>query len=209
MFFKTDAPHGLPHHPFKGCVIPRPIGWVSTQSADGIGNLAPFSFFNAVSQDPPQVVLAFNGAPAGRDQKDTLANIVATQEFVVNVATKSTAEAMVMTSKPIEAHEDEADLVSLTLLDSELVSPKRIAEVPIHMECRLVQTVDLLEDDQNGPNTLVIGHVIGLHIDEDVMTDGLVDPHKVQPLARLGYQDYATLGDVFSIPAPWRIAKPE
>jgi len=204
MFFKTDEPHGLPYHPFKASVIPRPIGWVSTVSADGVGNVAPFSFFNGLAQDPPQVMVSFNGTLQDREGKDTLANMGDTQEFVVNIVTLPLVEAMVMTSKPVAATEDEAILADLEMIDSHLVKAKRIALSPIHMECRLIQTIPLLSDDPSSPNTMAIGHVVGMHIEENVMTGGLIDYDKLQAITRLGYRDYAEIGRRFTVPVPWR-----
>jgi len=204
MFFKTDESHGLPHHPFKACVAPRPIGWISTVSAEGIGNVAPFSFFNGVAQNPPQLMIAVNGKTPHADQKDTLQNIENTKEFVVNIATYDLGPQMFQTAAPEHPDTDEADLAGLEMVASNLIKPKRIKNSPIHLECVLTQIVPLLCDSEAERNTAIFGHVIGIHIADDVLTDGLVDLKKVNPLARLGYKDYATLGDIFQMDADWR-----
>jgi len=202
MFYKTsDNDHNLPHDPFKSCVAPRPIGWISTLGADGIANVAPYSFFNGIAASPPQVMYSTNGKqPHG--PKDTLENIRNTGEFVVNIATWELREAMNITSQPSLPEEDEFALAGLTPAPSRLVKPPRIGESPINMECKLVKTVDLLTDNPDLPNVMVIGEVLGIHIDESILTDGLVDSAKLQLISRLGYMDYARVESVFTMKRP-------
>ncbi len=201
MFYRPHEPHGLPHNPFKSCVVPRPIGWITSYSPEGVLNLAPFSFFNAVSSDPPFVVIGVNGRqPHG--PKDTVTNIEATGEFVCNLATWDLREAMNKTSAPAPAEVDEMAYAGLSPEPSELVKPPRVAESPIHLECEHHQTVDLPSDDPEGRNATVFGRVVGIHIDESVLTDGLVDTAKLRPIARLGYMDYAVVDEVFTMMRP-------
>lgn len=202
MFYSTDKNnHNLPHDPFKACVAPRPIGWISTLSTSGVANAAPFSFFNGVASDPPQVMYATSGKqPHG--PKDTITNIRETKEFVVNVATWDLRDAMNITSQPARPEEDEFALAGLSPLPSQLVKPPRIGESPINMECRLVEIIELMSTNAELPNTMVIGHVVGIHIDEDILTDGMIDNTKLKLISRLGYKDYALVDEVFSMSRP-------
>ena len=201
MFYETTDHHRLPHDPFKSCVSPRPIGWLTTLSKVGVVNLAPFSFFNGVASNPPVVVVGINGLqPHG--PKDSLTNCRDTGEFVVNVATWDLREVVNLTSAPLPAEVDEMALAGLTPAPSKLVAPPRVGESPINMECKVLQFVDLPSDDPKAGNTAVFGHVVGIHIDESVLTDGLVDVAKLKPIARLGYMDYAVVEEVFQMRRP-------
>jgi len=201
MFYETRDHHGLPHDPFKSCIVPRPIGWLTTLSADGVVNLAPFSFFNGVASDPPVVVVGINGRqPHG--PKDTLTNCRETGEFVANMATWDLREAMNLTSGPLPPEVDEMALAGLTPAPSKLVKPPRVQQSPINLECRVLQFVDLPSDDPDSKNTAVFGHVVGIHIDDSVLTDGLVDTAKIRPIARLGYMEYAVVEKVFEMHRP-------
>jgi flavin reductase (DIM6/NTAB) family NADH-FMN oxidoreductase RutF len=174
-------------------------------------NLAPYSFFNAVAGGPPCVMFApggrkADGPPDG--SKDTLANVERTGEFVCNVATWDLREAMNVTSAPAPAGVDEAAVAGLEMVPSTLVKPPRVKASPIHMECRYLQTVDLPSDVVGVRNAVVFGQVIGIHIDESVLTGGLVDMAKLKPVARLGYMDYCLVEEVFAMPRPAWPAKP-
>jgi flavin reductase (DIM6/NTAB) family NADH-FMN oxidoreductase RutF len=191
----------LPHNPFKACVVPRPIGWISSVSADGVPNIAPYSFFNGVASDPPMVMYASNGyQPHG--PKDTVSNIEQTCEFVVNVATWDLKDAMNETCAPVTPDINEFDLGGLTPVPGDKVKAPRIKESPIAMECVLVQTLDLPCTIPDSRNVLTIGRVVGLHIDESVLTDGMIDMDKLRPISRLGYLDYAQLGERFTMTRP-------
>ncbi|MEQ9609334.1 MAG: flavin reductase family protein [Kiloniellaceae bacterium] len=212
MFYDTrTGAHGLPRDPFKACVVPRPIGWITTVNEAGIVNLAPYSFFNAVGGEPPCVIFApggrkADGPPDG--SKDSLANAERTGEFVCNVATWDLREQMNLTSAAAPAGVDEAEIAGLQMVPSELVKPPRVKASPIHLECRYLQTVDLPGDTPNVRNAVVFGQVIGVHIDESVLTDGLVDMAKLKPIARLGYMDYCVVEEVFAIQRPeWPVKK--
>lgn len=188
---------GLPRDPFKSCLVPRPIGWISTLSRDGVVNLAPYSFFNGVSSSPPVVMFSSNGpGPAGG--KDSRRNCEETGEFVVNLATWDLREQVNATSAAFSPEVDELAEVGLTPAPARLVRPPRVLESPIHLECTYLKTVDLPGDD----NALVLGEVVGVHIDERVLTGGLVDMAKLRPIARLGYMDYCVVDEVFSMQRP-------
>ncbi|GLQ05723.1 flavin reductase family protein [Sneathiella chinensis] len=202
MFYETKDHHGLKHNPFKALVSPRPIGWVSSMDTEGRLNLAPFSFFNAMSDNPPTVVLGFSGVHSEGGPKDTLANIEQTGEFVCNVVTYEIRDAMNATSEMAARAVNEFDLGGVTALPSTLVKPPRVGESPVNMECRYLQTIDLPSNDPERPNKMVIGQVLGIHINDDILTDGMVDMTKFHPLARLGYKDYTAVKEVFSLSRP-------
>jgi len=183
-FYEPGGGHGLPHDPFKAIVAPRPIGWISTLSAGGIPNLAPYSFFNAVCETPPMVAFSSSGP------KDSLANVEATGEFVWNMATRALAEAMNASSAAVPPETDEFALAGLETAPSRLVAPPRVAASPAAMECRLVQVVALHDlDGQPTSNRLVIGQVVGVHIDRACLRDGLFDTGGAHPIMRAGYRD--------------------
>lgn len=183
-FYEPASGHGLPHDPFKALVGPRPIGWVSTLSASGIPNLAPYSFFNAVCETPPMVVFSSSGP------KDSLANVEATGEFVWNMATRPLAEAMNASSAPVPPATDGFALAGLATAPSRLVAPPRVAASPASVECRLLQVVRLHDlDGQPTISRLVIGQVVGVHIDRTFLRDGLFDTGAAHPIMRAGYRD--------------------
>lgn len=206
MFYRTDESHGLPHNPFNAIVVPRPIGWVSTVDAEGSVNLAPYSFFNAVAYHPPQVMYASTGNHVQGGLKDSVTNIKATGEFVMNLATWPLRENVNLSSAPAPHGVDEFEIAGLSKAPSELVAPPRVAESPVHMECRLVRVVELLADDPDSPNLAVFGHVVAVHIADEVIHDGRVDIDRLQPISRLGYKDYGRVSGVFSMDRPgWPI----
>lgn len=194
MFYEPGkTPHNLPHDPFKACVVPRPIGWISTLDAKGNANLAPFSFFNAVHGNPPMVMFSSAGSV------DSLANARETGEFVVGVAPKSMLAEINITSAPLAPNEDEFDRANLKKLPSNCVKPFLIERVPIHMECRVFQIVDLPSPNPARPCGMVIGTVIGMHIDDKLIKNGMVDSTAFAPLSRLGYQEYSVLEETFVV----------
>ena len=190
--------HHLPRDPFKSLIVPRPIGWISSISSAGVVNLAPYSFFNGVATNPAVVMFC----PGGAQRKDSLANVEATGEFVVNVATDSQRLQMNETSAVVPAEVDEFALAGLEALPSRDVKPPRVAGAPVHMECRYLQTVTLPADNPASPNAMVLGLVVGIHIDEAILTDGMVDMAKFRPIARLGYMDYTVVDNVFTMIRP-------
>ncbi len=202
MFYETnDNRHGLPHDPFKSCIVPRPIGWISTLSAKNVVNLAPYSFFNGVASDPPMVMFSSNGQDP-HPTKDTLANCADTGEFVFNMATWNLREEMNRTSAPVNPDADEFELAGLEKAPSVIVKPPRVKASPIHMECVVHQILDLPGTNPKARNAMVLGRVVGIHIDESVLTGGLVDMAKVRPIARLGYMDYTRVDHVFELLRP-------
>lgn len=198
--------HGLPYNPFKALVVPRPIGWITTTGSDGVVNLAPYSFFNGLSDAPPMVFFASNGKPRSQDGgKDSLRNAEERGEFVVNLVTWDLREAMNATAAPLPPGESELERTQLTLAPSEKVSVPRIAESPAHLECRWIKTVDLPCTLPDAGNHMVIGEVVGIHIEDSLLTDeGLVDLARARPVGRLGYMDYTVVDTIFAMGRPKR-----
>jgi flavin reductase (DIM6/NTAB) family NADH-FMN oxidoreductase RutF len=189
-----------------GVVVPRPIAFVSSRSAAGLVNLAPYSFFNAVAYDPPTIVFS-SSRHAGDKRKDTLANIEETGEFVVNVVVDTIAEAMNRTAAEYPAEVDEFTIAGLTPLPSDLVKPPRVAESPVNMECRLSQIVPIGQGQhQHG---LVIGEIMLLHIRDDIINGHRIKHQKLQPTGRLAGSMYCHTADVFEMVRPIYTAEPE
>ncbi len=197
-FYDPATGHGLPHDPFKAIVAPRLIGWVSTRSASGRLNLAPYSFFGAFASNPP--VIGFSS----ETRKDSLENIEATGEFVWNLASKTLAEQMNRTSAPVAPEVDEFELAGLTAAPGRNVSVPHVAEAPAALECKVLQVVRLHAIDGSPmDNWLTLGQVVGVHIDKRFLKDGLFDTHAAQPVMRAGYRaDYAQIGDMFEMLRP-------
>lgn len=180
-----------------GAVIPRPIGWISSISEDGILNLAPFSFFNAVGEDPPHIM--FSTVRPNNTNKDTLNNVLATKQFVVNMVVEDIVEQMNITSQSVESHINEFELAGLTPIPSLKVKAPRVKESPINMECELVHHYTL-EDNKHGGATIIIGRVVMFHIDESVLLDDFkINMETYKPVARLAGSNYSKLGEIFSI----------
>ena len=197
MFYETNEnKHGLAHDPFKALVAPRPIGWISSLDADGIVNLAPYSFFNAISDRPPFVMFSSSG------RKDSVRNIEATGELVCSLATYELKEQMNTTSAMVGPEVDEMKLAGLTPAPCNLVKPPRVAESPVAFECRYYKTMVLPGLNGAEGNLVVLGEVVGIHIDDDAIVDGRVDTAKMRPIARLGYMDYSVVDTVFSLDRP-------
>jgi len=202
MFYKPSEPHGLRRNPFKALVAPRPIGWISSLAEDGTVNLAPFSFFNAMADNPPMVALGINGNHPEGGAKDTLHNVERTGEFVCNMVTYDLRDGMNATSATAPRAIDEFDLSGLTPTPAELVKPPRVLESSAHLECIYWKTIDLPSNNPDHKNSMLMGEVIGIHISDDIITDGMVDMTKYQPLARLGYMDYCYVDNFFSLDRP-------
>jgi len=201
MFYKADDPHGLPHNPFKSLIVPRPIGWISTVSKDGEPNLAPYSFFNGVADQPLMVMFATNGAqPHG--QKDTARNAEETGEFVVNMVGWHQKDQMSETSAPSEPGVNEFDLAGLEMEPSQLVKAPRVKGAPAHFECSYFKTLELPSTNPNGRNAIITGIVQGVHINDAYLKDGIVDVEKIRPVARLGYMDYTSVTETFTMKRP-------
>jgi flavin reductase (DIM6/NTAB) family NADH-FMN oxidoreductase RutF len=203
MFYESSRnDHGLTVDPFKALVVPRPIGWITTIDGRGRVNLAPFSFFNGIAEDPQMVAFAPGGRKADRPIKDTRANVEETGEFVCNLATWDLREAMNATSANLLAGVDEMKAAGLTPAPSRLVRPPRVAESPVHLECRLWKVIDLPTLDEREPYCLVIGQVVGIHIADTLIKDRRVDIVAARPIARLGYSEYTVVDSKFSMRRP-------
>ncbi len=192
---------------FNAIVTPRPIGWISSQGPEGHVNLAPFSHFNMVSTAPAVLIFSCN-TPADRAEKDTLANVRATGEFVYNLATLELCEAVNKTSTPAPFDIDEFALAGLEKAPSVNVKPPRVAASPANFECRLLRIVEIEPEGPNEtPSNVVFGRIIGLHIrDEYLMENGRFDTANAQPLTRLGGIQYAAPGTIFEMPSAFRRA---
>ena len=190
MHYDTAAnAHGMRHDPFKALIVPRPIGWISTVSKDGVLNLAPYSFFNGVSDRPPMVMFASAGT------KDSLRNVQETGEFTCSIATWDLRDEMNMSSAMVSADVDEFALAGLETAASRFVKPPRVARSPAALECRHWKTVPMPFDPKRPElaYSVVFGEVVGVYIDEAYIRDGQVDTGAMRPLARLGYMDYSVV----------------
>jgi flavin reductase (DIM6/NTAB) family NADH-FMN oxidoreductase RutF len=201
MYYETDKnDHGLRYNPLKACVVPRPIGWLTTMSPAGVVNVAPFSFFNLLSYDPPFVVFSSGRHETDGGTKDSVLNIEATGEFVYNMATWAQKDQMSLTALIVNRRIDEMAAAGLEPLPSRLVRPPRVKGSPVHFECRLHQVVTLPGSRPSGIHDLVIGQVVAVHIDDAALTvDGRVDVLRIRPIARLGYKDYTSVESVFQM----------
>src|SRR5262245_1019322 len=189
--------HGLAHSPYTALVVPRPIGWISTVGADGVVNLAPYSFFNMVSSYSPFVM--FSSA----DRKDSQRNAEETGEFVCNLASYELREPMNASSAPYAPHVSEPERLGLEMAPSRQVKPPRVAAAPAAFECRHFRTVELYSSDgKRNRSSVVIGEVVGIYIDDGVIVDGMVDIRRMRPVARLGYFDYCVVDEIFTMPRP-------
>lgn len=202
MFYRPGDDHGLRGNPFNQLVVPRPIGWITTLDPDGVVNLAPFSFFNAVAYVPPQVMVAFTGPHDEGGDKNSLANLRRIGEFVVNMTTWALREAVNTTSTPAPGHVDELELAGLTAAPARVVQPPYVAESPVHLECRVIRIVDLPTPDPDDPNTVVFGEVVGIDIADEAIVERSVDVLRLDPIARLGYDQYTRVTDVFRMTRP-------
>ena len=204
MFYEPEKDnHGLPYNPYKSIVVPRPIGWISTISRDGIVNLAPFSQFNNLAYDPPYVMFSANSFPESGRRKDSVKNATDTGEFVVNMATYELREAVNITSQFVPPEVDEAALAGLDMIPCRLVKPPRVAASPVNLECRFHSSTALPARTLDGVHHVVIGLVVGVHIRDDVLTaEGKIDVVKIRPLARLGGRQWSTLGEILEIDRP-------
>ena len=204
MFFLpgTHKDHGLTYSPLKALISPRPIGWISSLSASGVANLSPYSFFNAIAELPPMVM--FISAPDMREanrggQKDSLANILETREFGVNIVGSEQAEQMVKSSQDVTADIVEFDHTSLGKKKAEKISAPLVAGAPAHLECVYYNHITLPDNGRGNHSVMVMGTIVGIHIDEAIIADGRVDVSRYTPVARLGYKDYTAVRDLFEM----------
>ncbi len=199
MFYRPEDGHGLPHNPFNAIITPRPIGWISSRGADGINNLAPYSFFNGVAYTPPQVMFATTGTKPDQDGgKDSVANIETTGVFCVNIVAFAQRDAMNASSATLPKEVDEFEHAGLTPVECETISCARIDGAPASLECKLTQIVRLPGE----ANRVVFGEVTGVHLHDDHVRDGKFDVTSFNPLARLGYRDYSVVTELFSLARP-------
>ena len=197
MFYEPSKGHGLPHDPFKAIVAPRPIGWISTVSTAGALNLAPYSFFNALGTNPHLVMFSSEG------EKDSVVFARETGEFVANLVTQDLVEAMNASSVDAPRGVSEFGYAGLTAAPSRLVRPPRVREAHAALECKVTEIVRPKGlDGLSGDRFMVLGEVVGVHVGEEAMTDGLFDIVKAGSVARLGYMDYAAVTEVFSMRRP-------
>lgn len=199
MFYQPRDGSSLPVDPLNAIIVPRPIGWISTVSVRGVPNLAPYSFFNAVAYKPPQIMFSATSNHAFGGDKDAVADAQGTGEFVVNIATWELRKQMNKSSVPAPHEIDEFQYAGLTKADSELVRCPRVAESPVHLECRYTSSTTLLTTDESNSNTVVFGEIIGVHINDTVITDGRIDFLKLRAVGRLGYRDFVEVNNVFSM----------
>jgi flavin reductase (DIM6/NTAB) family NADH-FMN oxidoreductase RutF len=198
MFYETAKnDHGLPYDPLKAIIAPRPIGWITSMAANGDINLAPYSYFNAFSTRPP--IVGFSS----ESRKDSVDLVEETKEFVCNLATWDLRDAMNATSATLPRGVNEMKVAGLEAAPSKLVKPPRVAASPCALECKWLQTVQFR--DVNGREIerfLVIGQVVGIHIDDRFIKNGMLDTAAMKPIARCGYHDYAVVESVFSLVRP-------
>jgi flavin reductase (DIM6/NTAB) family NADH-FMN oxidoreductase RutF len=197
-FYDPLEGHGLRHDPFKAIVAPRLIGWISTRAPDGTLNLAPYSFFGAFATFPPIIGFSSEG------YKDSIRNIEATGEFAWNLTSKPLAERMNVSSAPVASDVDEFALAGLTPAPGRNIAAPHVEESPASLECRLLQVIRLKTLDGNVmDNYLALGQVVGVHIRNEYLKDGLFDTHAAQPVMRAGYRaDYAEIGAMFQMFRP-------
>lgn len=203
MFLETRGDENFRASIFNSIVAPRPIGWISSLSADGRRNLAPFAYFNGISASPPMVMFACN-APPDRLEKDTLANVRSTGEFVTNFVSWEFREAMNITSATVASGVDEFELAGLTAVASTRVKPPRVSGVPVAMECELVRIVDIAPRHEGDRACgVVIGRVLCMHVDDRFIdANGRFDTMQARPITRLGGFLYATVGESCEILRP-------
>lgn len=191
MFYRPQDGHGLPHNPFNAIVTPRPIGWISTRGSEG-DNIAPYSFFNAVAYVPPQVMFSSTTA------KDSLANIRETEVFCVNVVSEALKEVMNASSAALPRDVDEFAHVGIEKTECDTIDAPRVANAPAALECKLTQILKLPGE----ANFAVFGEVTGVHLRDDCIQDGIFDVLSFNPVSRLGYRDFSTVRELFSLSRP-------
>ena len=190
MFYQPSGGHGLRHNPFKAIISPRPIGWISTRA--GLGdNLAPYSFFNAVTDAPPQVMFAGG-------LKDSIANVIERGVFAVNVVEEAMFKSMSETSAALPLGSDEFAHAGVPKAECTTIDCPRVSGAPATLECRMLQVITLKGSD----NYMVIGEVTGIHLRDDCLVNGRFDVTHYRPVARLGYMDYAVVRDLVTLPRP-------
>lgn len=199
MFFRPEDGHGLSHNPFKAIVSPRPIAWISTRDVKGTSNLAPYSFFNAMADAPPQVVFGSTGTKDDQDEsKDTVSNIRATGVFCINIVAEHLKDAMNASTAPLDKNVDEFQVAGLAAAPCDSIDCLRVAEAPASLECEMSQIIRL--EGEN--NFMVTGRVTGIHMRDEYIKDGRFDVTSFKPLTRLGYKDYSAIDALFELDRP-------
>ena len=187
--------------PYKSLIFPRPIGWISSIDKKGIVNLAPYSYFNAIADDPPQIMFVAGASDRSSQKKDTLSNIMATKEFVVNFATSATRNQMNLSSKDIHKDDDEFVLTKLKKRKSRLVKVPSVANSPVNLECKLLKSIKLKSSSRKF-STMVMGEVIGIYIKDSFIVKGRVNSAAMRYVARMGYSEYTTVSSKFKMKRP-------
>ncbi|EEY61377.1 uncharacterized protein PITG_01672 [Phytophthora infestans T30-4] len=203
MFYEPGkTEHNLPHDPFKACVQPRPIGWISTVSTTGEANLAPYSQFNNLTFDPPYIMFSANQKPSGK-QKDTTVNTEATGKFCWNLATWDLREAVNITAEQVGPGVDEFERAGLKKEMSKCIEGvPMVADSPVKFECEYYSTLRLPGNPPMGSVDVIIGKVVAVHIKDEVLTEGILDVKKTKPIARCGYYQYTVVKETFEMIIP-------
>ena len=201
MFYEPKKGHPFPQNPFSALVFPRPIGWISSLSKKGIANLAPYSFFNAIAYEPPQVMFAATDYHLNGGLKDSIANILATKEFVVNLATKKLQKFVVYSAINAPHDVDEFKLMKLKIRKSTKVKPPSVAESPATLECSLIKKI-VLKGKKNNQNIMIIGEVIGIYIKNSFISKGKVNSLAMRAISRMGYTEYSEVKSRFFMDRP-------
>ena len=198
MFYEPKKGSPFKIDPFKSLVFPRPIGWISSISKKGIANLAPYSYFNAVADEPPQVMFCSNGSSTHGKYKDSLSNVLTTKEFVVNFATSTSRNQMNISSRNFKPDEDEFILSNLKKKKSRLVKTPSVKDSPVNLECKLVKTIKLKSNSKK-ISTMIVGEVIGIFINNNFIKNNRVDSVAMRYIARMGYSEYTTISSKFNL----------
>ena len=198
MFYEPKKGVPFDIDPFKSLIFPRPIGWISSVNKKGLANLAPYSYFNAVTDEPPQIMFCSNGSSLHYKYKDSLSNILSTKEFVVNFATSSTRFQMNNSSRDFKPDDDEFILTRLKKKKSKLVKAPSVQNSPVNLECKLVKTIKLKSNSKN-ISTMIIGKVIGIFIKDKFIKKNRVDSVSMRYIARMGYSEYTTVSSKFNL----------
>ena len=198
MFYEPKKGVPFKIDPFKSLIFPRPIGWISSVNKNGVANLAPYSYFNAIADEPPQIMFCSNGSSLHYKYKDSLSNILSTKEFVVNFATSSTRFQMNNSSKDFKPGEDEFILTKLKKKKSKLVKAPSVQNSPVNLECKLSKTIKLKSNSKK-TSTMIIGEVIGIFIKDKFVKKNRVDSVSMRYIARMGYNEYTTVASKFNL----------
>ena len=199
--FYTPKKNPFTIDPFKSLIFPRPIGWISSVDKKGNANLAPYSYFNAIADDPPQIMFASASPQLPSKFKDSLTNILETKEFVVNFATSITRKQMNLSSLDASKDQDEFVIANLKKRKSRLVKPPSVAASPVNLECKLLKTFKLKSNSKKY-TTMIIGEVMGIFIKDNFIKKGRVDSVAMRYVARMGYSEYTTVSSKFKMKRP-------